>query len=60
MEEKSWEINGNLEGENLIVFKNTVISVYTLFVELFGKDLITKLPLFVDNATRVKQLLWTQ
>ena len=50
MEEKQWEINGNL-GENLFVFKSTVISVYTLFVELFGKDLITKLPLFVDNAT---------
>ena len=52
MEEKKCEINGNLEGGSIEMFNCTVISVYTLFVELFGKDLITKLPLFVDNATR--------
>lgn len=52
MEEKTCEINGNLEGRSIEIFNCTVISVYTLFVELFGKDLITKLPLFVDNATR--------
>lgn len=51
MEEKTWEINGNLERENLIVFNYTIASVYNLFMELFGKDLIKKLPLFVDNAT---------
>ena len=51
MEEKRWEINGNLEGENLLVFYITINSVYSLFVELFGKDLMLKLPLFVDNST---------
>ena len=51
MEEKRWEINGNLEGENLFVFNNTITSVYNLFMELFGNDLMKKLPLFIDNAT---------
>ena len=51
MEEKTWEINGNLEGENLFVFNYTIASVYNLFMEVFGKDLMIKFPLFVDNAT---------
>lgn len=51
MEEKTWEINGNLEGENLRVFNQTIISVYNLFMEVFGKHIMVKLPLYVDNAT---------
>lgn len=46
------QINGNLDViPNFQNFQNLVLQVYFKFVNLFGINVMTKIPLFVDNAT---------
>ena len=49
---RMWEINVNLQYiESYANFKNTVIRVHDCFVDLFGIDVMNRLPLYIDNAT---------
>lgn len=55
MEERFWEINGNLFGdeglENIELFSKAVYMTKKLFDEFFGSELMNQVPLYVDNAT---------
>lgn len=46
------QINSNLdEIENYGIFQSQIIKVFIKFYQLFGGDLMTKIPIYVDNAT---------
>lgn len=46
------QINGNLDKiENYENFQNQIIKVYGKFYQLFGGEVMTKIPLYIDNAT---------
>lgn len=52
--ERVFEINGNLGYLlNYKNFENTICRVRNRFIELFGEEMMTKIPLYVDNATDV-------
>lgn len=48
----SIEINGNLyDIKNYKNFENNIMSVYSIFNDYFGMDIMNKIDLYVDNAT---------
>lgn len=50
---KKFEISINLNDcENIDTFKRTVNEVRDRFIQLFGADVLDRLPLFVDNCTK--------
>ena len=47
-----FEINYELRNiNNYENFKNTIIHVRTKFQELFGKETLERIPLYIDNST---------
>lgn len=51
---RHFEISGNLENEkelNYAVFQETVQKVRTLYISVFGEELMNSIDLLVDNAT---------
>ncbi|MFR5643182.1 MAG: hypothetical protein ACLTK7_08450 [Clostridium paraputrificum] len=56
MIKKTWEINGNLYGEdgleNIQDFEEVIIKVKSLYDEIFGEKVMNKYDLYVDNATK--------
>lgn len=53
-DKKIFEINGNLaEIPHYKSFMSTIIIVYRKFVGLFGKEVMSRFQLFVDNATEM-------
>ena len=52
--EKTFEINGNLGNIlNYDIFKETICKVRNRFVNLFGEEIMSRIPLLVDNATEM-------
>lgn len=50
---KNFEISVNLRDcENIDTFKSVVKEVRDRFIQLFGADVLDRLPLFVDNCTK--------
>lgn len=50
--EKVFEINGNLGNIlNYQNFENVICEVRNRFIELFGEEIMSQIPLLVDNAT---------
>lgn len=53
---KTWEINGNLVGDNGFskfeydLFMRSIIAVHNWYDNLFGTELLSRYPLFIDNA----------
>lgn len=51
---KTFEVNGNLEKvDNFDIFLNNIIRVYSMFEDCFGKEIMSRIDLYVDNATGV-------
>lgn len=56
MNERYWEINGNLYDEqyglkNIKDFEEVIISVKNLYDQLFGEEVMNKQIMYIDNAT---------
>ena len=56
MNERYWEINGNLYDEqyglkNIKDFEEVIISVKNLYDQLFGEEVMNKHSMYIDNAT---------
>lgn len=50
--ERIFEINGNLVNIlNYSIFEVTICQVRNRFIALFGEDVMSRIPLYVDNAT---------
>lgn len=48
----NFEINGNLTDiPNYNNFKTNILTVYSIFYEHFGKEIMGKIELYIDNAT---------
>ena len=46
-----FEINGNLyEYKNIEIFERTICEVRAVFLDLFGEEVLNRLPLYVDNS----------
>lgn len=50
---RTWEISGNLQYiTNYKEFSSNIASVMQLFIKVFGEETMTKIDLYVDNATQ--------
>lgn len=57
---KTWEVNGNLASlENFDVFLNTIIDVFAIFEKYFGKETMSRIDLYIDNAVGHETTGWT-
>ena len=49
---KTFEVNGNLEDEkDFDIFYDSIIRTWNVFNETFGTNVMSKIDLYVDNAT---------
>lgn len=52
--ERVFEINGNLGNIiNYQNFENIICKVRNRFIELFGEEIMSRIPVYVDNATDI-------
>ena len=50
---ENFEINANLyEIKDIEIFERTILEVRAKFQELFGEEVLDRLPLYVDNSTK--------
>ena len=49
---KNFAINGYLEDiENFDIFLKAIVETMNIFIEIFGKDVMEKIDLYIDNST---------